>query len=43
MLLMLRELDMRDQVFFSLAGHRTAFTDGSGKTAALWGFRARYG
>lgn len=37
MLLMLRELDVRDQVFFSLAGHRTSFTDGSGKTAALWG------
>ena len=37
MLVMLRELGCRDQCFFSLPGHRTAFTDGGGRTAALWG------
>ncbi|HBJ87720.1 MAG TPA: hypothetical protein DDZ88_28465 [Verrucomicrobiales bacterium] len=35
MLVMLKELACRDQVFFSLAGHRATRTDG--KTAALWG------
>lgn len=37
MLVMLRELDCRDQVFFSLAGHRYTWPDASGRTSALWG------
>ena len=35
MLVMLRHLGCRDQVFFSLAGHR--YTRADSKTAALWG------
>ena len=35
MLVMLRELGSRDQVFFSLAGYR--YTRSDNKTAALWG------
>lgn len=37
MLTMLRELDARDQVFFSLAGHRYTWPDGSGKSTPIWG------
>jgi len=37
MLVMLRELNCRDQVFFSLAGHRYSLNDGTGRTSALWG------
>lgn len=39
MLTMLKELGMRDQCFFSLAGHRTAWTatDGQPRSSALWG------
>lgn len=35
MLMMLRELNCREQVFFSLAGYRHSL--GDGRTAALWG------
>ncbi len=35
MLVMLKELDCREQVFFSLAGHRYTLADG--RTAPLWG------
>ncbi|MBI5766258.1 MAG: immunoglobulin domain-containing protein [Verrucomicrobia bacterium] len=39
MLVMLRELNCRDQLFFSLGGHRTAWTatDNTARTSALWG------
>lgn len=37
MLTMLRELGARDQCFFSLAGHRTAFGVDTGLRSALWG------
>lgn len=39
MLTMLKELGMRDQCFFSLAGHRTTWTatDGLPRSSALWG------
>lgn len=38
---MLRHVGIRDQVFFSLPGHR--YTRGDGKTAALWGAAPDYG
>ena len=37
MMTMLRELDCRDQVFFSLAGHRYTWSDASGRSSAIWG------
>lgn len=41
MFAMLQTLGIRDQVFFSLPGHR--FTRGDGKTVALWGAASDYG